>query len=70
MNESLADWRKRLSQERGVKGGLPRLSSDDERETNASRESAIVKPHERMPGGISSDESEEDDERGSKSYVI
>ena len=70
MNESLADWRKRLSQERGVKGGLPRLSSDDERETNASRESAIVKPHERMPGGISSDESEEDEERGSRSYVI
>ena len=70
MNESLADWRKRLSQERGVKGGLPRLSSEDERETNASRESAIVKPHERMPGGISSDESEEEDERGSRSYVL
>ena len=70
MNESLADWRKRLSQDRGVKGGLPRLSSEDERETNASRESAIVKPHERMPGGISSDESEEEDGRGSKSYVI
>ena len=47
MNESLTDWRKRLSQERGVKGGLPRLSSDDERDV--SRESAIVKPHDRMP---------------------
>ena len=69
MNESLADWRKRLSQERGVKGGLPRLSSDDERDV--SRESAIVKPHDRMPGGISSDESEEEeDERGSKNYVL
>ena len=72
MSESLTDWRKRLSQERGVKGGLPRLSSDEERESesHASRESAIVKPHERMPGGISSDESEEEDERGSRSYVI
>lgn len=76
IDESLADWRKRLSAERGVKGGLPRLSSEDEREAvghhkhDASRESAIVKPHERMPGGISSDESDEEDERGSRNYMI
>ena len=73
-NESLANWRKRLSGEGKVKGGLPRLSSDDEGEgvdgRKVDRESAIVKPHDRMPGGLSSDESSEDEEHGNKSYVI
>ena len=73
MDESLANWRKRLSADHGVKGGLPRLSSEDEGDGQGrkeERESAIVKPHDRMPGTISSDESDDDDEQGGKSYVI
>ena len=73
-NESLADWRKRLSPDRGSKGGLHSVSSDDEGLIGESRkhdrESAIVKPHDRMPGGMSSDESDEEDERAGRNYAI
>lgn len=72
MSDSLTNWRKRLDAEEAGKGddGV-RSSSEAEREGGGhARESAIVKPHERMPGGISSDESDVEDERGSRSYVI
>lgn len=63
-DENLVNWRKRLSAEHGIKGGLPGLGSDDDTDDesrNLGRESAIVKPHDRMPGGISSDESDEEE---------
>ena len=60
-DENLVNWRKRLSAEHSHKPGLPRLGSEDDSDAESrkeERESAIVKPHDRMPGGISSDESD------------
>ena len=72
MSDSLANWRKRLDAEEAQKGG-PRSSTDSEGE--GLRDSDVIRPHEKMPGGLvgmSSDEDEEDEsgKRGSKSYVI
>ena len=75
MSDNLANWRKRLDAEEAQKGRGLRDSSESE--PDHLRESAIIRPHEKMPGGlagISSSEDEEDEEvgaeRGSKSYVI
>ena len=72
MSEGLANWRKRLDAEEAQKGGA-RSSTDSEGE--GLRDSDVIRPHEKMPGGLvgmSSDEDEEDlnGKRGSKSYVI
>ena len=72
MSDSLASWRKRLDAEEAQKGG-PRSSTDSYGES--LRDSTVIRPHEKMPGGLggmSSDEDEEDESgnRGSKSYVI
>lgn len=72
MSDSLANWRKRLDAEEAQKSGGG-LRDSTESEGDHFRESAILKPHEKMPGGLagsSSDEEEEDDSRASKSYVI
>ena len=73
MSDSLANWRKRLDAEDAQKGRGLRDSSESE--PDHLRDSAVIRPHEKMPGGlagISSSEDEEEDavERGSKSYVI
>lgn len=73
MSDSLANWRKRLDAEEAEKESA-RSSTDSEGE--GLRDSTIVRPHEKMPGGLvgmSSDEDEEEEhagKRGSKSYVI
>ena len=85
MSDSLANWRKRLDAEEAQKGrGGQRDSSESE--PDHSRESGVIRPHEKMPGGLagissSEDEEEEGDggsarerererERGGRSYVI
>lgn len=74
MSDSLANWRKRLDAEEAQKGGVGGLRDSTDSESDAQlRDSAVIKPHATMPGGlagISSDEDEEDEGRGSKSYVI
>ena len=73
MSDSLANWRKRLDAEEAEKESA-RSSTDSEGE--GLRDRTIVRPHEKMPGGLvgmSSDEDEEEEhagKRGSKSYVI
>lgn len=72
MSDSLANWRKRLDAEESQKGGGGLRDSTDS-EGGHFRESAILKPHDKMPGalaGSSSEEEEEDDRRASKNYVI
>lgn len=74
MSDSLANWRKRLDAEEAQKGRSG-LRDSSESEPDHLRESAVIRPHEKMPGGlagISSSEDEEEDEvsRGSQSYVI
>lgn len=72
MSDSLANWRKRLDAEEAQKGGGG-LRDSTESEGDHFRESAILKVHEKMPGGLvgsSSDEEEEHDRRASKNYVI
>lgn len=78
MSDSLANWRKRLDAEEAQKGrgGGQRDSSESELDHH-SRESDVVRPHEKMPGalaGISSSEDEEEEEqrreRGGRSYVV
>ncbi|KAF6233597.1 hypothetical protein HO173_008154 [Letharia columbiana] len=74
MSDSLANWRKRLDAEEAQKGRGLRDSSESE--PDHLRESGVIRPHEKMPGGlagISSSEDEEEEERRegrSKSYVI
>ena len=75
MSDNLANWRKRLDAEEAQKGRGQRDSSESE--LDHSRESGVIRPHEKMPGGlagISSSEDEEEEEvhrkRGSRSYVI
>ena len=75
MSDSLANWRKRLDAEEAQKGRGLRDSSESE--PDHLRESGVIRPHEKMPGGlagISSSEDEEEEEhgreRGGKSYVI
>ncbi len=73
MSDSLANWRKRLDAEEAQKGRGQRDSSESE--PDHLRESGVIRPHEKMPGGLagissSEDEEEEGMERGSKSYVI
>ena len=83
MSDSLANWRKRLDAEEAQKGrGGQRDSSESE--PDHSRESGVIRPHDKMPGGLagissSEDEEEEGDgdsarererERGGRSYVI
>lgn len=78
MSDSLANWRKRLDAEEAQKerGGGQRDSSESELDHH-SRESDVVRPHEKMPGalaGISSSEDEEEEEqrreRGGRNYVV
>ncbi len=79
MSDSLANWRKRLDAEEAEKGRGMR----DSVESEASKESAVIRPHEKMPGGLAGISSSEDEEeeggerererqrqRGSRSYVI
>ena len=75
MSDSLANWRKRLDAEEAQKGRGQRDSSESE--LDRSRESDVIRPHEKMPGGlagISSSEDEEEGEQrtrgGGRSYVI
>ena len=74
MSDSLANWRKRLDADEAQKGRGPRDSSESE--PDRLRESAVIRPHEKMPGGLAGISSSEDEdegagvERGSKSYVI
>lgn len=73
MSDSLANWRKRLDAEEAQKGRGLRDSSESE--PDHLRESGVIRPHEKMPGGLagissSEDEEEEGEGRGSKSYVI
>ena len=75
MSDSLANWRKRLDAEEAQKGRGLRDSSESE--PDHLRESGVIRPHEKMPGGlagISSSEDEgteeEDAGRGSRSFVI
>jgi chromosome segregation ATPase len=77
MSDSLANWRKRLdaeeSQKGGGGGGL--RDSTESSEGEPFRESAVLRPHDKMPGGLvggSSDEEEdgEDSRRASRNYVI
>lgn len=76
MSDSLANWRKRLDAEEAQKGRGQRDSSESE--PDHLHESGVIRPHDKMPGGLagissSEDEAGEDGEetdRGSKSYVI
>ena len=74
MSDSLANWRKRLDAEEAQKGRGQRDSSESE--PDHSRESDVIRPHEKMPGGlagISSSEDEEEEghrERGGRSFVV
>lgn len=72
MSDSLANWRKRLDAEEAQKGG-PRSSSEYDGDHH-SQESGVIRPHEKMPGGLagisSSEDEDEDEARGGKSYVI
>lgn len=73
MSDSLANWRKRLDAEEAQRGRGQRDSSESE--PDHLRESGVIRPHEKMPGGLagissSEDEEEEEAERGSKSYII
>ena len=71
MSDSLANWRKRLDAEEARKGS----TSSDSETGDHLRESGVIRPHDKMPGGlagISSDEDEEEGENhhGSKNYVV
>ena len=74
MSDSLANWRKRLDAEDAQKGRGGGLRDSSESEPDPLRESSVIRPHEKMPGGLvgisSSEDEEEEVERGSKSYVI
>lgn len=75
MSDSLASWRKRLDAEEAQKGRGLRDSSESE--PDHLRESGVIRPHEKMPGGLAGISSSEDEEtedehagRGSRSYII
>ena len=88
MSSRLADWRKRLDAEEAEKGmksgggqrglrGAAGGETSSERGTEQERDSGVIRPSEKMPGGLGglSDESDLDGEsdgegRGSRSYVI
>ncbi|KAL9128793.1 MAG: hypothetical protein Q9217_002602 [Psora testacea] len=81
MSDSLANWRKRLdaeeSQSVGKHAGAAanRRESSSEGSTERNRDSGVIRPNEKMPGGLgglSDEESDEGsvDERESRSYVI
>ena len=80
MSDSLASWRKRLDAEEAEKEGkhtgATTMSRDTSSEvsTERNRDSGVIRPNEKMPGGLgdlSDEESEIDEEnRGSRSYVI
>lgn len=96
MRDDLANWRKRLDAEEASKkhtgggdlhaarGGGSASSEEDEereRERNVNRESGVIRPHEKMPGGLAgisdTDESDEEEEesvegrrRGGRNYVL
>ena len=72
MSDSLANWRKRLDAEEAQNGRGQRDSSESE--PDHFRESGVIRPHEKMPGGLagisSSEDEEEGEERRNKNYVI
>ena len=73
MSDSLANWRKRLDAEEAHKGRGLRDSSESEPDHLPER--GVVRPHEKMPGGLAGISSSEDEEegvegRGNKNYVI
>ena len=79
MSDSLANWRKRLDAEEAGKHSkhagatAGRGGSSSERGTERDRDSGVLRPSEKMPGGLGglSDESEgSEDERGDRRYVI
>ena len=80
MSDSLANWRKRLDAEDAEREGnradttATTTETSSESGTEKNRESAVIIPNEKMPGGLGelSDERSEgfEEERGSRSYVI
>ncbi|KAG8534355.1 uncharacterized protein KY384_001199 [Bacidia gigantensis] len=75
MSDSLASWRKRLDAEEAAKGGSKHANEEgSERGTEKDRDSGVIRPSEKMPGGLGglSDTSEEseDERRPQRSYVI
>ena len=78
MSDSLANWRKRLDAEEAGKHSkhagatAGRGGSSSERGTERDRDSGVLRPSEKMPGGLGglSDDSEgSEDERGEKRYA-
>ena len=80
MSDSLASWRKRLDEDEAGRSAkraahpTTRGDSSSDNGTERNRESGVIRPNEKMPGGLGglSDEESElsEDERGSRSYVI
>ena len=75
MSDSLANWRKRLDAEEATKkGGASsggRRDDSSERGTEKDRDSGVIRPNEKMPGGLGglSDDSEvSEDERPPPNY--
>ena len=75
MSDSLANWRKRLDAEEAAKAGKHTHDGSSERNTEQDRDSGVIRPSEKMPGGLgglSSDSEESEDERGprpTRTYV-
>ena len=75
MSDSLASWRKRLDAEEAAKKGAAsggKRDDSSERGTEKDRDSGVIRPNEKMPGGLGglSDDSEvSEDERLPQTYT-